>query len=451
MARPNVPFGHGLQSGRTWFVDATLGLDTNSGSAGAPIQTIGAVNALALKSGDQVLFKRGETWAGTRLTPPASGTPGGEILFGAYGSGARPIIGAVASLYSIDAATNYTFYRNLHFLGGTDNVFFLRGSHIVLDDVVIEGDGVTKADGLRLWGATAHHITVMNCESKLNQCLAGGGAGIMCSNTSAPGPSYVTFLNTSSHNNGTDASLDHGFYIKYCDNITLSRCPAYSNTAHGIQVQTENTNILVDSCAMYLNGNKGLWLDGCAAGSNVRVINNDIYTNVKQGLGLGTTMNDASILHNTVVNNATTKTAYGIQIANGAAGNIIKNNLFVQDAATMTDQYSYPIRVDHADVLTANTIDYNIYRYVGNTQDPIRMGDVAGTGKNFAQWQAMTGTPDAHGAEGDPLLVTAYTNRHLAVGSPAIALGDPTVGVLFDYDGVARGAAVDAGCYEYVA
>ena len=76
----------------TWQVDVTAGADANSGNAVAPIQTTTKVNALALRPGDRVLFKRGETWRGTGVSAPASGRPGRPIMFGAYGSGARPIL-----------------------------------------------------------------------------------------------------------------------------------------------------------------------------------------------------------------------------------------------------------------------------------------------------------------------------------------------------------------------
>ena len=54
-------------------------------------KTIGRVNGSSLAPGDTVLFKRGCTWRES-LWPPSSGASGSPITFGAYGTGANPII-----------------------------------------------------------------------------------------------------------------------------------------------------------------------------------------------------------------------------------------------------------------------------------------------------------------------------------------------------------------------
>ena len=64
------------------------GPGTNSTS---PWCTIHRVNIVNLHPGDQVLFKAGATWR-ENLNPQNSGTPGARIVFGAYGTGPKPII-----------------------------------------------------------------------------------------------------------------------------------------------------------------------------------------------------------------------------------------------------------------------------------------------------------------------------------------------------------------------
>lgn len=77
----------------TYYVDATAGSDANVGSSEhAAWQTISKVNAFAVKPGDRVLFKRGETWQDQYLMPTYSGTPSRRIVFDAYGSGGIPIV-----------------------------------------------------------------------------------------------------------------------------------------------------------------------------------------------------------------------------------------------------------------------------------------------------------------------------------------------------------------------
>ncbi len=83
----------------TYYVDATGGNNSNNGtSTSTPWQTISKLNSLAcgsgggqLQAGDSVLFKSGETWR-EQLTVPCSGSSNSPITFGAYGSGAKPVI-----------------------------------------------------------------------------------------------------------------------------------------------------------------------------------------------------------------------------------------------------------------------------------------------------------------------------------------------------------------------
>ncbi|MFI6292715.1 right-handed parallel beta-helix repeat-containing protein [Nonomuraea sp. NPDC050790] len=63
------------------------------GTVGHPLTTLDQVNALALRPGDRVLFKRGSACTGT-LAPQGSGRAGAPIRIDAYGSGAKPRIQA---------------------------------------------------------------------------------------------------------------------------------------------------------------------------------------------------------------------------------------------------------------------------------------------------------------------------------------------------------------------
>jgi hypothetical protein len=85
-------------SATTYFV-AAAGSDTNAGtSSGAAWQTISKVNGFTFSAGDSILFNRGDIWYGTALVAPSSGSSGSPITFGAYGSGANPIIKGATNL-----------------------------------------------------------------------------------------------------------------------------------------------------------------------------------------------------------------------------------------------------------------------------------------------------------------------------------------------------------------
>lgn len=96
-------------AGFTYYVDATLGLDTNSGLTQAlPWQTIAKVNAATLLNGDSVLFRRGERWR-ENLILSYSGISGRPITFGAYGTGNKPIIDGtdVIAGWALDSGAIY--------------------------------------------------------------------------------------------------------------------------------------------------------------------------------------------------------------------------------------------------------------------------------------------------------------------------------------------------------
>lgn len=76
----------------TYYVDKTTGDDGDSGlTEELAWETINKVNISSFNAGDSILFKRGEIWR-EQLTVPSSGSDGSPITFGAYGSGADPII-----------------------------------------------------------------------------------------------------------------------------------------------------------------------------------------------------------------------------------------------------------------------------------------------------------------------------------------------------------------------
>ncbi|MHA2329552.1 MAG: right-handed parallel beta-helix repeat-containing protein, partial [Candidatus Hodarchaeales archaeon] len=76
----------------TYYVDSTSGNNSDNGiTTSTPWQNISEVNAKSFIPGSTILFKRGETWR-EQLTVPSSGNSTHQITFGAYGTGAKPII-----------------------------------------------------------------------------------------------------------------------------------------------------------------------------------------------------------------------------------------------------------------------------------------------------------------------------------------------------------------------
>lgn len=88
-----VPASPAAAAGTTYYVDATAGADTNTGtSESAPWKTLAQVNAIAHSPGTRILLKAGSTFTGQYLDLRGSGSAVDPILVGRYGAGAKPKI-----------------------------------------------------------------------------------------------------------------------------------------------------------------------------------------------------------------------------------------------------------------------------------------------------------------------------------------------------------------------
>src|SRR5215472_2022526 len=80
-----------------YYFSSSTGNDSYSSSqaksSSTPWRTIGKLNSIfsSLQPGDQVLFKRGDTFFG-EIVISRSGTSAGRITLGSYGTGNRPVI-----------------------------------------------------------------------------------------------------------------------------------------------------------------------------------------------------------------------------------------------------------------------------------------------------------------------------------------------------------------------
>jgi len=76
----------------TYYVDATSGSDSNSGTSKSTAwKSIAKVNQTSFAPGDRILFKRNEIWR-EELRVTSSGEQGQPIVLDAYASGAPPLI-----------------------------------------------------------------------------------------------------------------------------------------------------------------------------------------------------------------------------------------------------------------------------------------------------------------------------------------------------------------------
>ncbi len=91
-----------LAGNATIYYVSTSGNDSNAGtSSDKPWKSLSKVNSFTFKPGDQILFKRGDQWSGT-ITVTAGGSSGSPVLYGSYGTGAKP------KIYGSEKVTNWT-------------------------------------------------------------------------------------------------------------------------------------------------------------------------------------------------------------------------------------------------------------------------------------------------------------------------------------------------------
>jgi parallel beta-helix repeat protein len=91
------------------------GNDNNAGTSWAsPWKSVSKVNSIfpALKPGDRILFKRGDTFFGT-LEISVSGLPDSPITIGAYGNGNNPVLSGFTELKGWVDAGNGIYYKKV--------------------------------------------------------------------------------------------------------------------------------------------------------------------------------------------------------------------------------------------------------------------------------------------------------------------------------------------------
>ncbi|MBT0666186.1 hypothetical protein KI809_17885 [Geobacter pelophilus] len=90
------PDGITAPSGSTTYYVSISGDDANDGtSPQTPWRSIFKLNRTSFAPGDTILFKRGDVWDGANaapIVPRTSGSAGRAIVWGAYGSGPKPVI-----------------------------------------------------------------------------------------------------------------------------------------------------------------------------------------------------------------------------------------------------------------------------------------------------------------------------------------------------------------------
>lgn len=93
----------------TTYYLSNSGNDSNNGlSESLPFQTIEKINSVLFLPGDSILFKRGDTWLNQGFLYPRAGNSTDRVTYGAYGSGAKPVLKSLSQLSGWQTAANWT-------------------------------------------------------------------------------------------------------------------------------------------------------------------------------------------------------------------------------------------------------------------------------------------------------------------------------------------------------
>lgn len=140
-------------TGRTFYLSPS-GSDGNAGtSASAPLRTLAAASALALRPGDRLLLQRGGAWTGS-LRVDDAGTATAPVTVAAYGRGALPLVRGCLEL-----AGAHQVLTQVHVDGCTWSAVKIAGDHAHVYGVRATGSftgievrrGTTGARVLRNW------------------------------------------------------------------------------------------------------------------------------------------------------------------------------------------------------------------------------------------------------------------------------------------------------------
>lgn len=445
------------RGGTIYYVDATAGNDGNTGLSPADAwQTIAKVNGFAFDFGDQVLFKRGETWTGTRLTVPSDG-----LTFSDYGAGAKPVIDGnnVVNCVSPNGKHNLAFhnievtqglnfgfeFNNVHGIAlydceahdcGNDNVLFINGAYDCFVRNLVSYDAYERVAGPRIScleiADGAHDIVVETAE-----LYGSAHAGVTIhSHPATEFPYNLTLRDINSHDNdlfGIVLSQDNAVLSVADANIRLTDCAFLDNAGGagtGGQIWITKTGdpyptgIILDRCEAIGVADRPLYMAGKAEFYHcvfVSQYSTQLDTSTHAVFYNCTLYRNAALVFDTINNCDDITIRNCILYANG------------------NDQIN--IRLGTTNV----TLDYNVwYNAAFNLNTTALMGWL-GAYKTFPNWKADSGQ-DAHSpTPADPLFVDpANDDFTLQLGSPAIDAGVVIPGVTDGY----LGAAPDCGYAE---
>jgi hypothetical protein len=462
-----------------------------TGGTDSVYKTIADVNAKmsTLASGDSVLFRRGQSWQESLVINKTGLTS--YLTFGAYGTGAKPIIwqatGAATAITCTTANVAYIHIDNIEAYtvkgAGTnsaiyfsaDNLSYIWLSNILvsqsaqngiflqkINTYVIENSTVHDCDNCNVlvYGSATYKITNGRISNVVSY-NAGVEDGLMIhvndSDNEPPGAHHLV-ENCEVYNNYED-----GFDLQAGDDITVRGCYSHGNNGRAYSLGAHASNIIVEDSWAVSNSSTGGAYAMSAGVTNATVRYCIAYhTGTSAALFTGNgsgNISNAQWYNNTIVITNNAAKLFGVA-ATTLTTFIVKNNIFVHLGTAPPSSWVYFFSTTQNPTEMGCDWNYNWY-YVPNVTEGTNARWYVTkntTSYSYATWKS-TWSQDANSSANrtvNPLLVNGSgnwsldTDFKLQSGSPCRDVG-VNLGLTKDYFGgfVPIGSAPDIGVHEY--
>jgi len=302
--------------------------------------TIAKVNAATFNAGDNILFNRGDEWRGESITVGWSGTESNPITFGAYGTGAKPIING-ASVITTWNESPANVWRTLAPIR-TENV----SSFYTV--VVIDGQRFMPVTNLAALNADLEYL-VVNKTGTAND-------SIYVYSTTNPATRVAEL--------STKMTGVYGGQKKY---ITVKDLEFryYGYAGVDFRDAAEFGHCLIDNCTFYHNKLTGVQLFNGHGGN---IVQNS--TSTYNGNGFYTNISDSnSFINNTVTNTISYAIASGGLQTDGHGIGAYKSDNTLIEGNYMENNQGSNIGYDTPDASFPNSgiIRYNTFKANSNS------------------------------------------------------------------------------------
>ncbi|MEE9392471.1 MAG: right-handed parallel beta-helix repeat-containing protein, partial [Planctomycetota bacterium] len=318
------------------YVSSSSGADSNSGlSSASPVQTLAHAGSL-MRDGlpDQLLLKRGDVWTFESFSSwvKSGESPLAPMVFGAYGTGPRPLIQSGSSTgwsKRDDADVQYIAIVGLHFLahtysgsGGPKGIQIAgRGGNFLVEDCKFEG----YSTNIVVQGSLdrIHDVAVRYCTVVDSWAVGRHAQGLFAGETD-----NLLVEGSVFDHNGWNPNIDganrtvynHNLYISTSNTGVVVRNNIIARgSSHGLQARSgglvENNVLIQNALGIDFGISHGGTspLDGGVTGvvrGNIILEGDDIGSRPRAyGMQIGNI--DSAVVHNNIICNDISAEPYG--------------------------------------------------------------------------------------------------------------------------------------------